>query len=103
MGKSKFCLFKSDYWNEKCVRVDIFVPADAYVDSNKDTIEQELARLLGEELLKKNLLCSSDSWKPDSYGDVRVYCQANVLELKDREGKMPARLKEVRNSFKKGD
>ena len=50
-------------------------------------------------MLNKNLLSFSDSWKADEYGDVKVHCQANVLELKDREGKMPARLKDVDNSW----
>ena len=92
-------MFKSDYWNEKCVSADIFVPKELYKDSAKDDIEHQLATLIGEELLKRDLLCFSDSWKPDAYGDIRVHCQANVLELKDREGKMPSRLKDVDNSW----
>lgn len=95
----EFCLFRSDYWNEKCVGVDIFVSPDHYNDTTKDNIEQELARLIGQELLKKNLLCFSDSWKPDEYGDIHVHCQANVLELKNREGTMPSRLKDINNSW----
>ena len=102
MGVAKnreFCLFRSDYWNEKCVGVDIYIPRDLYTDSAKDDIERELAVLIGEELLKRDLLCFSDSWKPDAYGDIRVHCQANVLELKNREGKMPSRLKNIDNSW----
>lgn len=99
MKKRKFVLFRSDYWNEKCVGVNIYVPFESYTDSNKDNIEQELATLIGKELLNRNLLSFSDSWKPDKYGDILVHCQANVLELKDREGKMPARLKGIDNSW----
>lgn len=55
--------------------------------------------LIGKELLKKNLLSFSDSWKADEYGDIRVHCQANVLEMKKRDGKMPARLKDIDNSW----
>ena len=99
MNERKFCLFRSDYWNEKCVGVDIFVPFESYNDSSKDDIEQELALLIGKELLKRDLLSFSDSWKPDKYGDIRVHCQANVLELKNREGKMPSRLRDVNNSW----
>lgn len=97
--RKKFVLFRSDYWNEKCVGVDIFVPVESYTDANKDDIERELATLIGQELLNKNLLSFDDSWKADEYGDIRVHCQANVLELKDRDGKMPARLKDVNNSW----
>lgn len=97
--KHEFCLFRSDYWNEKCVGVDIYVPSDQYKDSTKDDIEQELARSIGYELLKQNLLSFSDSWEPDAHGDIRVHCQANVLELKDRKGKMPSRLKGINNSW----
>lgn len=99
--KVKFVTFKSDYWNEKCVSVDIFVPAESYIDSNKDDIERELATLIGKELLERNLLSFYDSWKADAYGDIKVHCQANVLELKNREGKMPARLKGIDNSWVK--
>lgn len=99
--KRKFVVFRSDYWNEKCVGVDIFVPAESYTDSNKEDIERELATLIGKELLNKNLLSFSDSWKADEYGDIRVHCQANVLELKSREGTMPARLKDLDNSWVK--
>ena len=101
MDKRKFVLFRSDYWNEKCVSVDIYVPFESYTDSNKEDIERELATLIGKELLNKNLLSFYDSWKPDDYGDIRVHCQANVLELKNREGKMPARLKDLDNGWVK--
>lgn len=106
----EFCMFRSDYWNEKCIGVDIYVPFELYTDSSKDEIEQELALLIGKELLKRDLLCFNDSWKPDNYGDIRVHCQANVLELKNREGKMPSRLKDIDHRWiraymnrKKGD
>lgn len=101
MDKRELVLFRSDYWNERCVGVDIFVPFESYTDSNKDDVERELAALIGRELLKRNLLSFSESWKPDAHGDIRVHCQANVLELKDRNGKMPARLKGIDNSWSK--
>lgn len=97
----RLCIFKSDIYDKEHVSTSIHVPVECYNGNSKENIEQELARRIGEELLNRELLYFHDSWKADTYGDVRVYCQISVLKHKDRTGIMPSRLKEVRNVYSK--
>lgn len=97
----RLCIFKSDIYDKEYVSTSIHVPIECYTGDSKDSIEQELARRIGEELLSRELLYFSDSWKADSYGDVCVCCQISVLKHKDRTGIMPSRLRGVRNAYSK--
>ena len=86
-------IFKSDYYKDEHVGVTITVPYEHYTVKNNDNIEQELVRLLGNELLDRDLLYFYDSGRPDRYGDIQVGCQFHVLKNRDRTGLMPPRLK----------
>lgn len=99
--EDRLCIFKSDIYDKEHVSTSIYVPVEHYTEDMKESIEQELARRIGEELLNRELLYFHDSWEADSYGDVCVHCQISVLNHKDRTGIMPSRLSGVRNVYSK--
>lgn len=94
--EDQWTLFKSDYWNEKCVHSRIYIPKELYNDDTVSDIERELATNIGKEMLNNGLLFFTDTTVGDDTDSIQVFCQANALTLKVRsDSHMPSRLSEV--------
>ena len=82
------------YWERKSVSANLFVSPDHYKPEYAESIESELARLIGLEMLKNGLIFFDTSGPKYNHGDVFIRAVVDALGLKDRQSyHMPNHLK----------